>query len=830
MSSLVMNAFDDGKNTNFDLIQNRIESLSNKMDKLINIQEKVLNRLDGMSQDIDDIEQDMENLKIDKEEIHLPPKMMNQTQVIGREMRDMCQEMSTIMSVVNQRSEQQAQKLEGMEKLVLSMQQAISFIGETVKSSRIMELMFKSPGARKNPRHKDTKGKLAIKRKSSGDAINKKLDKKPTSNKASKGNQGIIPKCESGSPQPSHKIKLHGPKHFLASRKCGHFLKESKSKDGTDKPSLSPKGLKTQKKMKPPDTTENKSLKKQALLLEEVQKLNRENTEKSSQQLPHECLDLEAGVPPKDQQADASAYNLVDYLREDSRAAAEKQTVPEAVSAEEDGKEVQREAEAEVKESEPKMEVEVREEEEKLPAKEEEVKQVISPEEEVAEVSVCHDEKEPAVTSDDHKVAPSPPENKQDQKSEVTSTSTTCFVTEEHFVVKENTTSQEMQVEKEEQQEEEGEKKKEDNEEDEQSLDPDGWAVFRADGVEIQLNLKQRLEEARKDNAEHVEEKQEDDDLERYYIDTTPPPAAPFNHRIVSAKPNQIINFYTINWQEVLGGGRFGQVHKCVENSSGLTLAAKVIKARSVKEKEVVKNEIQIMNNLDHASLIQLYAAYESRNDIILVLEYVGGGELFDRIIDENYTLMELDAVVFIRQICEGLQHMHKMYILHLDLKPENILCVNRVMNKIKIIDFGLARIYKPREKLRVNFGTPEFLAPEVINYDFVSFNTDMWSLGVISYMLLSGLCPFLGDDDNQTLNNILACKWNFDEPEFVDTSEEAKDFISRLLIVNKSWRMGASEALRHPWLSDPVLHHRLHTKKTMCRSRRSSCVPTSES
>ncbi|KAM3604065.1 uncharacterized protein V6R79_005895 [Siganus canaliculatus] len=785
MSSLVMNAFDDGKNTNFDLIQNRIESLSNKMDKLINIQEKVLNRLDGMSQDIDDIEQDMENLKIDKEEIHLPPKMMNQTQVIGREMRDMCQEMSTIMSVVNQRSEQQAQKLEGMEKLVLSMQQAISFIGETVKSSRIMELMFKSPGARKNPRHKDTKGKLAIKRKSSGDAINKKLDK----------------------------------------------LKESKSKDGTDKPSLSPKGLKTQKKMKPPDTTENKSLKKQALLLEEVQKLNRENTEKSSQQLPHECLDLEAGVPPKDQQADASAYNLVDYLREDSRAAAEKQTVPEAVSAEEDGKEVQREAEAEVKESEPKMEVEVREEEEKLPAKEEEVKQVISPEEEVAEVSVCHDEKEPAVTSsDDHKVAPSPPENKQDQKSEVTSTSTTCFVTEEHFVVKENTTSQEMQVEKEEQQEEEGEKKKEDNEEDEQSLDPDGWAVFRADGVEIQLNLKQRLEEARKDNAEHVEEKQEDDDLERYYIDTTPPPAAPFNHRIVSAKPNQIINFYTINWQEVLGGGRFGQVHKCVENSSGLTLAAKVIKARSVKEKEVVKNEIQIMNNLDHASLIQLYAAYESRNDIILVLEYVGGGELFDRIIDENYTLMELDAVVFIRQICEGLQHMHKMYILHLDLKPENILCVNRVMNKIKIIDFGLARIYKPREKLRVNFGTPEFLAPEVINYDFVSFNTDMWSLGVISYMLLSGLCPFLGDDDNQTLNNILACKWNFDEPEFVDTSEEAKDFISRLLIVNKSWRMGASEALRHPWLSDPVLHHRLHTKKTMCRSRRSSCVPTSES
>uniref|UniRef100_A0A4W4DML5 Protein kinase domain-containing protein n=1 Tax=Electrophorus electricus TaxID=8005 RepID=A0A4W4DML5_ELEEL len=299
--------------------------------------------------------------------------------------------------------------------------------------------------------------------------------------------------------------------------------------------------------------------------------------------------------------------------------------------------------------------------------------------------------------------------------------------------------------------------------------------------------------------------------------DCTPPPPAPFSHRVVSAKPNQISNFYTINRQEVLGGGRFGQVHKCVENSSGLTLAAKIIKARTQKEKDVVKNEIQVMNQLDHANLIQLYAAYESRADIILVLEYVDGGELFDRIIDENYKLTELDTVMFIRQICEGLRHMHKMYILHLDLKPENILCVSRLTNKIKIIDFGLARKYKPREKLRVNFGTPEFLAPEVVTYEFVSFNTDMWSLGVIAYMLLSGLSPFLGDDDNETLNNILACQWSFEESEFLGISEEARDFISKLLIVNKSWRIGASEALKHPWLSDPVLHQRLPALNLVC-------------
>ncbi|XP_041658381.1 myosin light chain kinase 3 isoform X3 [Cheilinus undulatus] len=775
MSSSVLKKAGDGNSSSFDLIQNRIESLSSKMDKLINIQEKVLNRLDGMSQDIDFIEKDMENLKVDKEEIHLPPKMVNQTNMVGREVRQIYQEMSTIMSAVNQRSEQQALKLEGMEKLVLSMQQVISFIGETVKKSKVMELMFKRPAGRKGSKSKDNKGKQAIKKKSSTDTINKKIEK----------------------------------------------LKDHKGKDGTDKPCLSPKGLKAQKKMKPPDTAENISLKKQALLLEEVQKLNKENTEKSGQQTASGLLDLEAGVSPKDQQLEAPPCNLVDYLREDSQLTVTGEDEVEEIVTEEEEEEEEVEEEAVKEEQEPKLE----EKEVKISEPEGKKDEVVSPTEDVAKIApelpaAPEEKKEKPVTSDDNKDASSSPEEKV-QISEVSVIKP--FVTEEHFVVEEHTTTQVVEVVEEE--------KKENEEDDEKSLESDGWAVFRADGVEIKLDLKERVERERREKEEEkAEEEEDDDDIERYFIDTSPPPAAPFNHRIVSAKPNQIINFYTINWQEVLGGGRFGQVHKCVENSSGLTLAAKVIKARSLKEKEVVKNEIQVMNALDHASLIQLYAAYESRNDIILVLEYVGGGELFDRIIDENYTLMELDAVVFIRQICEGLQYMHKMYVLHLDLKPENILCVNRITNKIKIIDFGLARIYKPREKLRVNFGTPEFLAPEVINYDFVSFNTDMWSLGVITYMLLSSLCPFLGDDDNETLNNILACKWSFEEQEFIDTSEEAKDFITRLLVVNKSWRMGASEALRHPWLSDTGLHHRLYTKKTMCRSRRSSCVPTTDS
>ncbi|XP_021324308.1 uncharacterized protein mylk4b isoform X3 [Danio rerio] len=343
---------------------------------------------------------------------------------------------------------------------------------------------------------------------------------------------------------------------------------------------------------------------------------------------------------------------------------------------------------------------------------------------------------------------------------------------------------------------------------------------------EEEKELKEEEEEAGLEAAEagpeeETEEERKDAEAvtDEYVIDSSPPPPAPFEHRLVSTKTHQITSYYNINKEEVLGGGRFGIVHKCEEKSSGLILAAKIIKARSQKEKEVVKCEIEVMNQLNHANLIQLYAAFESRHEITLVMEYVDGGELFERIIDENYKLTELDTVLFIRQITEGLQYMHKMYILHLDLKPENILCISRETNKVKIIDFGLARRYKPREKLRVNFGTPEFLAPEVINYEFVSFPTDMWSLGVITYMLLSGLSPFLGEDDNETLNNILACQWSFEEAEFADISEEAKDFISRLLVKSKSWRMSASQSLKHPWLSDRGLHYRLHHKKNKCHS-----------
>uniref|UniRef100_A0A668AVS6 non-specific serine/threonine protein kinase n=1 Tax=Myripristis murdjan TaxID=586833 RepID=A0A668AVS6_9TELE len=277
---------------------------------------------------------------------------------------------------------------------------------------------------------------------------------------------------------------------------------------------------------------------------------------------------------------------------------------------------------------------------------------------------------------------------------------------------------------------------------------------------------------------------------------------APFLHRCVSLCSSSVSDTFIIH-QDVLGGGRFGKVHSCTERSSGLRLAAKIINTRNAKEKEMALNEVQVMNQLNHANILQLYDAFETRNQVVLILEYVEGGELFDRIVDESAPLTEVDAMVFVRQICEGLHYMHQMYVLHLDLKPENILCVNRTSHQVKIIDFGLARRYRPREKLRVNFGTPEFLAPEVVNFDFVSFPTDMWTLGVVTYMLVSGMSPFLGDDDCQTLSNVLAVNWYFDEEAFEHVSAEARDFISNLLIREKGGRLSAAQCLKHPWLNN---------------------------
>ncbi|XP_069009068.1 myosin light chain kinase 2, skeletal/cardiac muscle [Embiotoca jacksoni] len=666
-------------------VETRMDSLSSQMERLLNMQQTVLIRLDGLSQDVRVMGRDLASRRDGEEE-----KEEEEKEHGGRrrssgavEAAAACWELRGAVEKAGERVESQGRRLEGVEKLLEGTQQVISFIGEVVKSSRLMELLFKQPG--------------------------------------SKGSR--------------------------------------KAKDDKDKAKLSLKGLKAQKKRKPQDTSDISSL-NEPVLQEQVEKLNRQNTENSH-------VNAEADVQRGEDRRQEPAELILDG------GGQSQERTKERLDDEEEGGDIFEDSEEEERQ---KGEDEGGNVEDDVTKRRK---------------GEAESEKAPSVISDICNASLLPQES-----SEEAGDVATCSkrrVTEEDLV-KDDLKKSRV----------DGSKAK----------NADGQA---AEGVEPRAS---ESDDAKTGAEEEEEEGKEGESaVKEFIIDSSPPPLAPFDHLIVTPKPHQIATYYTINREEVLGGGRFGQVHKCIENSSGLILAAKIIKARSQKEKDVVRNEIQVMNQLNHANLIQLYAAFESRHDIILVMEYVEGGELFDRIIDENYNLTELDTVLFIRQICEGLQYMHKMYILHLDLKPENILCVSRATNKIKIIDFGLARRYKPREKLRVNFGTPEFLAPEVINYEFVSFPTDMWSLGVITYMLLSGLSPFLGDDDNETLNNILACQWNFEEEEFTDISDEAKDFITRLLVKSKSWRMSAAESLRHPWLSDRSLHYRLNQKKNKCHS-----------
>ncbi|XP_048650122.1 myosin light chain kinase, smooth muscle isoform X7 [Marmota marmota marmota] len=272
------------------------------------------------------------------------------------------------------------------------------------------------------------------------------------------------------------------------------------------------------------------------------------------------------------------------------------------------------------------------------------------------------------------------------------------------------------------------------------------------------------------------------------------------DYRTVTVNTEQkVSDFYDI--EERLGSGKFGQVFRLVEKKTGKIWAGKFFKAYSAKEKENIRQEISIMNCLHHPKLVQCVDAFEEKANIVMVLEIVSGGELFERIIDEDFELTERECIKYMRQISEGVEYIHKQGIVHLDLKPENIMCVNKTGTKIKLIDFGLARRLENAGSLKVLFGTPEFVAPEVINYEPIGYATDMWSIGVICYILVSGLSPFMGDNDNETLANVTSATWDFDDEAFDEISDDAKDFISNLLKKDMKNRLDCTQCLQHPWL-----------------------------
>jgi len=255
---------------------------------------------------------------------------------------------------------------------------------------------------------------------------------------------------------------------------------------------------------------------------------------------------------------------------------------------------------------------------------------------------------------------------------------------------------------------------------------------------------------------------------------------------------------------ELVGEGGFGKVFKAKLKKSqdeNTLFASKKITHRNTKEQENIKNEISILAGLTNPFIIKFFEAFYSEKSIVMITEYLDGGELFEKVVESE--LVESECCHYISQVCRALQYIHCKNIVHLDIKPENIVLTEKGGKDIKIIDFGTALELQPGETVRAMVGTPEFVAPEVVQYEDISSETDIWSLGVLTFILLSGASPFLGDsdDDQLTLSNVTLAKYDFDYEEFDEVSAEAKDFITRLLRRVPGSRMTAEKCLEHNWL-----------------------------
>ena len=258
-----------------------------------------------------------------------------------------------------------------------------------------------------------------------------------------------------------------------------------------------------------------------------------------------------------------------------------------------------------------------------------------------------------------------------------------------------------------------------------------------------------------------------------------------------------------MNYLFFISRGKFGKVYRCLNKTDSEPYAVKMYTNVPFSEWAMVEQEISILNEVKHDKLVTLVNVFRAKqNQAYLVFELVQGGELFERVIDEDFELTEDLCRSYMQQICQGVQYLHEtLSVIHLDLKPENIVCTDKTGRFVKIIDFGLARKYSAQTPVKMMFGTPEFAAPEVLSFDPVTPASDCWSLGVICYVLLSGISPFQGDTDFSTINNVANGHYDFDDPSFLEISDSAKDFIKGLLIKDGNSRRNVSDCMTHKWI-----------------------------
>ncbi|XP_043277221.1 obscurin isoform X7 [Venturia canescens] len=270
--------------------------------------------------------------------------------------------------------------------------------------------------------------------------------------------------------------------------------------------------------------------------------------------------------------------------------------------------------------------------------------------------------------------------------------------------------------------------------------------------------------------------------------------------RLIDVKPRAkpLDDFYDLG--DELGRGTQGITYHAVERTTGNTFAAKVMHGKG-EVRPFMYNEMSAMNHLSHRKLLRLHDAFETDGSLTLVMELAGGGELVDNLTKQSY-YTEYEIAGYIRQVLQGLHYIHDNNWAHLGLTLGDLLISHPGGDDLKIGDFGLARRIAFGRLMTLVYGMPEYVAPEVANGEGVSYGADMWSLGIITYILLSGVSPFRGINDRETLTKIKEGHWEFEESWWCNISEDARDFITRLLCYTAEGRLDVVRALRHPWLN----------------------------